>query len=199
MTLLPSKYTLVTLLVAAATIHCSALPDPHTGSVLERRLSDSIGNDKANSGLEDSVRIDNSNRAATLPVAQDVFAELTKGALYSNAAYCSAGAIQSLSCGATCKALGNITVAFTGREDKVAPCTWGFHLSRSHSYLYFLKPDYIAYDHSIQSVVVATRGTSDIMSLLTDAHFLQDPLNLANFPSAPPTAKVHEGIQKTFE
>jgi len=60
---------------------------------------------------------------------------------------------------------------------------------------------FIAFDPSIQSVVVATQGTepTELPSLLTDVEFLQNPLNLANFPSAPPTAKVHQGFQKAFE
>lgn len=138
MTLFPSKYTLVTLLIAAATIRCSPLPSHYARPVLERRLFDSIGNliDDAKSGLENALGIDNSNSTPTLPVAQDVFAELTRGALYSNAAYCSAGSVETLTCGATCEALGDITVAFTGGDNEAVPaCKWGFHLSNSHSYL----------------------------------------------------------------
>ena len=138
MTLFPSKYTLVTLLIAAATIRCSPLPSHYARPVLERRLFDSIGNliDDAKSGLENALGIDNSNSTPTLPVAPDVFAELTRGALYSNAAYCSAGSVETLTCGATCEALGDITVAFTGGDNEAVPaCKWGFHLSNSHSYL----------------------------------------------------------------
>jgi hypothetical protein len=168
------------------------------------RLFDSIGDliDKAKTGFEDAIGIDDSNRTPTLPVAKDVFAELTKGALYSNAAYCSAGSVKSLSCGATCEALGDIKVAFTGGDNKEVPaCKWEFHLSKNHCYSYFLKPVFIAFDPSIQSVVVATQGTepTELLSILTDLEFLQDPLNPANFPSAPPTAKVHHGFQKAFE
>ena len=72
---------------------------------------------------------------------------------------------------------------------------------QNRHYSYFLELVFIAFDPSIQSVVVATQGTepTELMSILTDARLLQDPLNPANFPSAPPTAIVHRGFQKAFE
>ena len=210
---LPSKHAFVTLLVAAAAIHGFPLPPLHTEPVVDRGLSDSIGNliDKAKSGVEGAIdgvgRLvgignDDSNRTPPLLVAKDVFSELTKGALYSNAAYCGADSVRNLSCGATCEALGNIKVAFTGGDNREVPaCKWKFRLFNNYCYSYFLKPVFIAFDPSIQSVVVATQGTepTELPSLLTDAQFLQDPLDLTNFPSAPPTAKVHQGFQKAFE
>ena len=114
------KYAFVTLLIAAVTVRCSPLPLRHAKPVLERRLLDSIGN-LIESGLEDAAGVDTSNSAPTLPVAEDVFADLTRGALYSNAAYCSAASVQSLSCGATCEALGDIQVAFTGGNNEEVP------------------------------------------------------------------------------
>ena len=116
MVFLPPKYGLVTLLIAAVTIRCSPLPPRHAEPVLGRGLADSVG-----SLFGNVIGIDNPNRTPTLPVAEDVFAELTKGALYSNAAYCSAGSVQSLTCGATCEALGDIDVAFTGGDNKEVP------------------------------------------------------------------------------
>ncbi len=131
---LPPQYGLVTLLIAAVTIRCSPLPPRHVEPVLERGLFDPIGSlfDKTKTGLENVIGIDNSNRTPTLPVAKDVFAELTKGALYSNAAYCSAGSVKTLTCGATCEALGDIEVAFTGGDNKEVPaCKWESHLSKT--------------------------------------------------------------------
>lgn len=128
---LPPKSGLVILLIAAVTIRCSPLPRGHADPVLERGLFDSIGDlfDKAKIG--DVIGIDNSNRTPTRPVAKNVFAELTKGALYSNAAYCSAGSVKTLSCGATCSALGDIMVAFTGGDNKKVPaCKWDPRLSK---------------------------------------------------------------------
>ena len=131
---LPPKYGLVTLLIAAVTIRCSPLPPHHAGPVLERGLLDPVRKlfDKAKTEIGNVIGIDNSNHTPTLPVAKDIFAELTKGALYANAAYCSAGSVQSLTCGATCQALGNIEVAFTGGDNKQVPaCKWGLHLSKT--------------------------------------------------------------------
>ena len=129
---LPSKHIFVTFLVAAAIVHGYPLPALHAEPVVERGLFDSIGDliDKAKSGVEGAIDglgklvgigSDDSNKTPTLPVAKDVFAELTKGALYANAAYCSAGSVKSLSCGATCEALGDIKVAFTGGNNKEVP------------------------------------------------------------------------------
>jgi len=142
---LPPKHAFVTLLVAAATIRGYPLAPRHVEPVLERGIFDSIGNviDKAKTGIEDAIDSagdflgiggDDSNRTPTLAVAQDVFAELTRGALYSNAAYCSAGSVKSLSCGATCEALGDINVAFTGGDNREVPaCEWELHPSENHS------------------------------------------------------------------
>ena len=130
---LPPKYGLVTLLMAAVTIRCSPFPRGHAEPVLERGLFDTIGSlfDKAKTGLGDVIGIDNTNRTPTLPVAKAIFAELTRGALYSNAAYCSAGSVKTLTCGATCSALGDIKVAFTGGDNKEVPaCKWESHLSK---------------------------------------------------------------------
>jgi len=201
---LPSKHGFFTLLIAAVTIRGFPLLPRHAEPVLERGLFDLIGDliDKAKAGLEDAIGIDTSNRTPTLLVAKDVFAELTKGALYSNAAYCSADSVKSLSCGATCEALGDIKVSFTGGDNKKVPaCNWEFYLSQNHCYSHFLKPVFIAFDSSIQSVVVATQGTepTELLSILTDVEALQVPLNPENFPSAPLTAKVHHGFQKAFE
>jgi hypothetical protein len=125
MTPLFSKYAFVTLLIATVTIRCSPLPLRNAEPVLERQLLDSIGD------LFDEAGTDSSNRTPTLPVAEEVFAELTRGALYSNAAYCSAGSVESLSCGATCEALGDIQVAFTGGDNEAVPaCKGEFHLSK---------------------------------------------------------------------
>ena len=130
---LPPKHGLFTLLIAAVTILCSPLPPRHAEPVLERGLSDSVGSlfDKTKTGIENVIGIDDSNRTPTLPVAKDIFAELTKGALYSNAAYCSAGSVTTSTCGAACEALGNIEVAFTGGDNKEVPaCKWESHLSK---------------------------------------------------------------------
>jgi len=130
---LPSKYAFVTFLIAAATIRCSPLPLRQSEPVVERQLLDSIGDlfDQVESGLEDAFGVDTSNVTPTLPVARDVFEELTLGALYSNAAYCSAGSVETLTCGATCEALGDITVAFTGGDNEAVPaCKGEFHLSK---------------------------------------------------------------------
>lgn len=137
---LPPKYTLVTLLVATTTIHGYPLPPLHTEPVVERGFFDSVDNliDKTKSGVGSAVNLvgglvgigsDDSNHTPTLPVAKGVFAELTKGALYSNVAYCSAGSVKGLSCGATCEALGGIEVAFTGGDNKEVPaCKWEYRL-----------------------------------------------------------------------
>ena len=207
------KYAFVTLLVAATTIRGSPLVPRQVEPVLERGLFNSIGNliDKAKSGVGNAVgdagklldiRSDDLNHTPTLSMAKDVFAELSRGALYANAAYCSAGSVKSWSCGATCEALGDIQVALTGGDNKEVPdCKWEVHLSKNHCCSYFSAPVFIAFDPSIQSVVVATQGTdpTQLSSFLTDAELLQDPLNLTNFPSAPPTAKVHHGFQRAFE
>ena len=131
--LLP-KYGPVTLLIAAVTIRCSPLPPRHAEPVLERELFDSVGSllNKVKTGIDNLIGIDDSNRTPTLPVAKDVFAELTKGALYTNAAYCSADSVKFLTCGATCEALGDIEVAFTGGDNKEVPaCKWESHLSKT--------------------------------------------------------------------
>ena len=131
---LPPKYGLAALLIAAVTIRCSPLPPRHAEPVLERGLFDSVGSlfDKAKTEIGNVIGIDNSNRTPTLPVAKDVFAELTKGALYSNAAYCSATSVKTLTCGATCEALGNIEVAFTGGDNQEVPaCKWKSHLPKA--------------------------------------------------------------------
>jgi len=190
---LAPKHALVALLTAAA-VRGYPLPSRQAESIIERGLSDSVGHliDKVKSGVGNVVHgagellgigSGGPNHTPTVPIAKDVFAELSKGALYSNAAYCSAGAVKSWSCGATCDALGDVKVAFTGGDNKKVPAF------------------FVAFDPSIQSVVVATQGTepTELKSLLVDAQFLQDPLNRTNFPSAPPTAKVHQGFQKAFE
>jgi hypothetical protein len=133
---LAPKPAFVTLLLAAVATHGHPLASRQTKPVLERGSFDSIGNliDEAKSRIghatDDESRFlrigrDDSNHTPTLPVAKDVFAELTKGALYSNAAYCSPASVKSWSCGAACEALGDINVAFTGGDGKEVPaCKW---------------------------------------------------------------------------
>lgn len=133
---LPPKHAFVTLLVAAATTRGYPLAPRQAQPVLIGGLFDPIVDliDKAKSGAEhaiDNARgllgigSDGPNHTPTLAVAKDAFKELTKGALYSNAAYCSADSVKGWSCGATCDALGDIKVAFTGGDNKVVPaCKW---------------------------------------------------------------------------
>lgn len=60
--------------------------------------------------------------------------------------------------------------------------------------------DYIAYDPTIQSIVVSQQGTDprEILSLAVDADFLQSPINATYFPTAPNNTLVHAGFQDAF-
>jgi predicted lipase len=53
----------------------------------------------------------------------------------------------------------------------------------------------------VESVIVAQQGTdpTQILSLLVDADFTQDPLNSTRFSNSPPNTSVHAGFQKAFE
>jgi hypothetical protein len=146
---LAPKHALVALLTAAAAVRGYPLPSRQAESIIERGLSDSVGHliDKVKSGVGNVVHgagellgigSGGPNHTPTVPITKDVFAELSKGALYSNAAYCSAGAVKSWSCGATCDALGDVKVAFTGGDNKKVPaCKWEFRLPKNYIYSYF--------------------------------------------------------------
>jgi hypothetical protein len=51
----------------------------------------------------------------------DPMLQLRRSAEFTNAAYCSAKAVQDWQCGPTCDALGNITVFFTGGDNHLIP------------------------------------------------------------------------------
>ncbi|CAG8569604.1 9013_t:CDS:2 [Acaulospora colombiana] len=146
----------------------------------DRDFEDSPTNVTSNTtNIEPPVPLYNATEIIGIP---DVMLQLRRSAEFTNAAYCSSKAVQDWQCGPTCDALGNITVFFTGGDNQLTP---NF---------------YVAYDPSIESVVLAQQGTdpTQILSLSVDADFGQDPLNTTFFTNAPPNTMVHGGFQKAF-
>ncbi|PVF93531.1 alpha/beta-hydrolase [Serendipita vermifera] len=159
-------YTLTHVITLITLVHAAPV-------ILPRESPSNITN------VESPIPLYNATEIIGIP---DVMVQLRRSAEFTNAAYCSAKAVQDWQCGPTCDALGNITVFFTEGDNQLTP---NF---------------YVAYDPSIESVVLAQQGTdpTQILSLAVDADFGQDPLNTTFFPSAPPNTMVHGGFQKAF-
>ncbi|KAI0821680.1 Alpha/Beta hydrolase protein [Trametes gibbosa] len=123
---------------------------------------------------------ESNDKTATVSQA-DISAKILRPALFSRTAYCSAGSVSNMSCGAPCDATPNVKVLTAGGDDGAIP---GF---------------FVASDPDTQTIVVAHQGTEphNILSIANDAEFLQVGANTTLFPKAGDGVKLHSGFQDT--
>lgn len=125
-----------------------------------------------------NVGVGSTSDAKTTAVSQDdITNNLVRPALFSRAAYCSAGAVENWQCGDSCDALPNVKVLTAGGDDGLIP---GF---------------FIAHDVDKNTIVVAHQGTDpkNFLSDLNDLKFSQVDANTTVLPSAGSALKYSWG------
>ncbi|KAI0030640.1 alpha/beta-hydrolase [Vararia minispora EC-137] len=125
----------------------------------------------------------NNGLTTTAVAASTISSDFVRPAQFSRLAYCSSGAIQTLSCGGPCDDLGagSVTMLLVGGDGGQVP-----HF-------------FVAQDATTKSIVVAHQGTnsSNPLSVINDLNFSQTPLNATLFPGVSDNVQVHEGFAET--
>ncbi|KAH9851329.1 alpha/beta-hydrolase [Lenzites betulinus] len=124
---------------------------------------------------------DTSDAQPTAFSQDDITNNLLRPAFFSNAVYCSTGAVQNWQCGDSCNALPNVKVLTAGGDGGSIPN-------------YF-----IAHDPDADTIVVAHQGTDpkNLLSDLNDIEIGQVAANTTILPTASGDVKLHDGFTET--
>ncbi|EIM80306.1 alpha/beta-hydrolase [Stereum hirsutum FP-91666 SS1] len=123
------------------------------------------------------------NSASTTAVSNaTIDDDFVRPAQFSRIAYCSSAAVEAWNCGAPCQALG---------MNGVTPLVVGGDGGQTPRF-------FVSHDNKTQSIVVAHQGTdsSNVLSIINDAEFLDVGINTTLFPNAGSNVSVHDGFGK---
>ncbi|CUA77084.1 Lipase [Rhizoctonia solani] len=117
------------------------------------------------------------SRAGVTPLSAQEIASYEPYALLARAAYCSPAQLRTWSCGTACNALPGMQEVVS--QGNAAQSHW-----------------FVGYYPTLNTIVVSNQGTApnDFVASLTDADFVQIPLNPVLFPGVPLSVQVHSGF-----
>jgi hypothetical protein len=120
---------------------------------------------------------DNSITAVTALSSTDI-SNLAPFTQFARAAYCNPEVVQDWTCGEACDALPGFQATLTGGDGNA------------------IQNFFVGHWPDAATVVVAHQGTDplELMSVLTDLDFVQDPLDPQLFPGAPDDISIHGGF-----